>query len=160
MVGWHHWLDGHEFEQALGVGDGQGSLECCSPWGHKESDTTEQLNYVKLSRDPMDCNLPGSPVHEISQARILERVAISFSRESSWPRDQTCVSCIGRWILYPWATREAPHRHSLPVINTLHQDGAFIITDKPILIHYLKFTVHIIFIFFYIVQFYGFFQNQ
>ena len=44
MVGWHHRLDGHEFEQALGVGDGQGSLACCSPWGGKESDTTEQLN--------------------------------------------------------------------------------------------------------------------
>ena len=37
MVGWYHWLDGHEFEQALGVGDGQGGLACCSPWGHKES---------------------------------------------------------------------------------------------------------------------------
>jgi len=45
MVGWQHWLDGHEFEQAPGVGDGQGSLVCCSPWGHKESDTTERLNY-------------------------------------------------------------------------------------------------------------------
>ena len=44
MVGWHHRLNGHEFEQALGVGDGQGSLACCSPWGRKESDTTEQLN--------------------------------------------------------------------------------------------------------------------
>ena len=44
MVAWHHQLDGHEFEQALGDGDGQGSLECCSPWGHKESDMTEQLN--------------------------------------------------------------------------------------------------------------------
>ena len=44
MVGWHHWLDGHEFEQALGVGDGQGSLACCSPWGHKELDMTERLN--------------------------------------------------------------------------------------------------------------------
>ena len=44
MVGWHHGLDAHEFEQALGVGDGQGNLECCSSWGHKESDTTEQLN--------------------------------------------------------------------------------------------------------------------
>ena len=41
MVGWHHQLDGHEFEQALGVGDGQKSLACCSPWGHKELDTTE-----------------------------------------------------------------------------------------------------------------------
>ena len=48
MVGWHHRLHGHEFEQAQGVGDGQGSLTCCSPWGHKESDTTEQLNKNRL----------------------------------------------------------------------------------------------------------------
>ena len=41
MVGWDNQLDGHEFEQALGDGDGQGSLVCCSPLGHKESDTTE-----------------------------------------------------------------------------------------------------------------------
>ena len=45
MVGWHHWLNGHEFEQALGVGDGQGVLVCCSPWGHKELDMTEWLNW-------------------------------------------------------------------------------------------------------------------
>ena len=44
MVGWHHQLNGHEFEQAPGVGDGQGSLACCSPWGRKELDTTELLN--------------------------------------------------------------------------------------------------------------------
>ena len=44
MVGWHHWLNGHEYEQAPGDGDGQGSLACCSPWGHKESDMTERLN--------------------------------------------------------------------------------------------------------------------
>ena len=44
MVGWHHQLDGHMFWQALGVDDGQGSLACCSPWGCKKSDTTEQLN--------------------------------------------------------------------------------------------------------------------
>ena len=43
-VGWNHQLNGHEFEQTLGVGDVQGSLACCSPWGHKELDTTEQLN--------------------------------------------------------------------------------------------------------------------
>ena len=41
------WWDGHEFEQALGVGDGQGGLACCSPWGRKESDTTERLDYSK-----------------------------------------------------------------------------------------------------------------
>ena len=43
MAGWHHRLDGHEFEQAPGVGKGQGSLACCSSWGRKESDTTERL---------------------------------------------------------------------------------------------------------------------
>ena len=43
-VGWHHQHNGHEFEYAPGVGDGQGSLAYCSPWGHKKSDTTEQLN--------------------------------------------------------------------------------------------------------------------
>ena len=49
MVGWHHWLHGHECEQALGVGDGQGGLVCCSPWGRKELDLTEQLNWTELN---------------------------------------------------------------------------------------------------------------
>ena len=44
MVGWHHRLNEHEFEQALVVGDGQGVMACCSPWGHKESDTSEGFN--------------------------------------------------------------------------------------------------------------------
>ena len=46
MVGWYHWLDGHEFEWTPGVGDGQGSLACCNPWGRKESDMTEWLNWT------------------------------------------------------------------------------------------------------------------
>ena len=48
MAGWHHRLDGHEFEWTLGVGDGQGGLACCDSWGHKESDTTERLNWTEL----------------------------------------------------------------------------------------------------------------
>ena len=44
MVGWHHGLNGHEFEQTWGDGEGQGGLACCGPWGHKDLDTTEQLN--------------------------------------------------------------------------------------------------------------------
>ena len=44
MVGWHHRLNGHKFEQAPGDGEGQASLACCSPWGRKESDTTKRLN--------------------------------------------------------------------------------------------------------------------
>ena len=58
--------------------------------------------------NPKDCSLPGSSVHGISQARILEWVGISYSKGSSQPRDQTrnsCVSCTGRWILYQCATR-------------------------------------------------------
>ena len=51
MVGRHHWLNGHEFAHAPGVGDGQGGLACCSPWGRKESDMTEQLNWTEL--DPL-----------------------------------------------------------------------------------------------------------
>ena len=49
MVGWHHWLNGPEFEQALGIGDGQRGLECCGSWGHEESDMTEQLNWTELN---------------------------------------------------------------------------------------------------------------
>ena len=52
MVGWHHWCNGHEFGQALGVGDGQGSLACCSPWGCKESDMTKRLNWTELMTLP------------------------------------------------------------------------------------------------------------
>ena len=57
---------------------------------------------------PMDCSLPGSSVHGIFQARILEWVAISFSRGSSWPTDWTQVSCIAGRFFTIWATREAP----------------------------------------------------
>ena len=56
--------------------------------------------------DPMDCSPPGSSVHGILQARTLEWIAIPFSRRSSQPRDQTQVSCIGRWILYHLSHQE------------------------------------------------------
>ena len=49
MTGWHHWLDGRESEWTPGVGDGQGGLACCNSWGHKESDTTERLNWTELN---------------------------------------------------------------------------------------------------------------
>ena len=64
-------------------------------------------SHVWLFCNPMDCSPPNSSVHGISQVRILEWVAISFSRGSSQPRDWPCISCIGRRILYRWATREA-----------------------------------------------------
>ena len=58
--------------------------------------------------DPMDCSSPGSSVHGILWASILERVAIAFSRDSSLPRDQTRVSCIGRWIPYHLSHQRSP----------------------------------------------------
>ena len=139
-LGWHHQLNGDEFEQTLGDGEAQGSLACCSPWGHKESDTTERLNdeqqllwspskvnhisdYKKLCMrakllqscltlfDPMGCSPSGSSIHGILQARILESVAMLSSRASSLPRDQThisCISCIGRRVLYHWGHLGSP----------------------------------------------------
>ena len=67
----------------------------------------QSRSRVWLSCDPKDCSPPGSSVHGFSQARILEWVAISFSRGYSPPRDWTWISCISRQILYHWATREA-----------------------------------------------------
>ena len=90
--------------------------------------------------DPMDCSPPGSSVHGISQARILEWVAISFSRGSSWHRDWTrtfCISCISRWNLYNCASWEALYNTYYPLkyhtvtclmFPTLHRFGADLFT--------------------------------
>ena len=59
MVGWHHWLNGHAFEQAPGVGDGQGTLACCSPWGHKESEYT----YIACIGLPRWCSVRHDSTH-------------------------------------------------------------------------------------------------
>ena len=169
-----------EFEWTPGVGDGQGGLACCNSWGHKESDTTERLNWTELNVvflafssnisnflyfpqtmyfphttfpacisylhqftywymsinllsllshwivpiewvkwvseviescltlcDPVDCSPPGSCIHGILQSRILECVAISFSRISSQPRDRTQVSRIAGRCFNFWGTRKA-----------------------------------------------------
>ena len=79
MVGWHHRLDGHEFEQAPGVGDGQGGLVCCSPWGCKESDTTEQLSLSAATLCTVACQAPGSI--GFSRQEYGSGVAIPFSRD-------------------------------------------------------------------------------
>ena len=71
---------------------------------------TQSFSHVWLFCDPMDCIPPGSSVHGILQARILEWFAISYSRGCSQPRDWTCIFCIGRQILYHWATWEALFR--------------------------------------------------
>ena len=70
-------------------------------------DWATELNRTCSTCNPMDCSPPGSSVHGISQARIQEWVAISFSRGSFQPRNWTHISSTGRWVLYHWTTREA-----------------------------------------------------
>ena len=84
MAGWHHWLDGHESEWTPGVGDRQGGLACCSSWGHKESDTTEQLNWTELKHI-----LKGGDVQQIclgqekaTYIQVLEKV--TFNQREKW----------------------------------------------------------------------------
>ena len=173
MVEWHHQFNGCELGQSPGDGEGQGSLECCSPCGCEESHMTWWLNnnisqhqvwlhrsnfslcpcqcmkisvtgcpdithsfhssflpwtLVHVLKDllsnvkvlvtqscltlynAMNCSLPGSSVHGILQARILEEVAIPFSRRSSQPKDQSpriCLPCC-RQILYHLSHHGSP----------------------------------------------------
>ena len=86
------------------------------------SKTWHVLSHVWLC-DPMDCSPPDSSVHGFFQASILQWVAISFSKGSSWPRDRTCVSCIGRWILYHWDTWEAMVKNMVYSGINLTEDG-------------------------------------
>ena len=89
MVGWHHWLDRHEFEQTPGVGYGQGGLACCSPWGHEESDTTERLNRTELK----------------IVSPSFYRFSILLSSHMAWGQIQRAHSTEIRWIqIVPWAT--------------------------------------------------------
>ena len=77
MVGWHHRLNGHEIEQAPGVGDGQGGLACCSPWGRKESDRTERLNWTERQSNyrPRLYHIRGAP-RELSTSEDARRVPL------------------------------------------------------------------------------------
>ena len=83
--------------------------------------------------DPMDCSSPGSFLHGIFQARILEWVAVSFSRGSSWPRDRTCVPCIASGLFTFWATWEAVSAEDTAVNqmdSALGPLGSYILVDK------------------------------
>ena len=79
MVGWHPWLDGHEFGQALGVGDAQGGLACCSPWGHKESDTTEWPNWTEL-KEMWELKA----IHNMDQILDQKKYSIYIKKTKNW----------------------------------------------------------------------------
>ena len=141
VVGWHHQLHGCEFEQAPGVGGGQGSLVCCSPWGHKELDMTELLNWTGLynpwnssgqnigvgSCSLLQCIFPTQGSNPgLSHCRIfyqlshqgspgiLEWVACPFSSGSFRPRNRTGVSCIASGSFSSWTTN---HNHNSKTVR-------------------------------------------
>ena len=95
MVGWHHKLNGNEFEQTPGYSKGQGNLACCSPWGHKESDTTEPLNNNSLYSHYLSAqSLRHAQVFEILWTMAFQvPLSTGFSRQEYWsgfphpPRD-------------------------------------------------------------------------
>ena len=104
MVGWHHWLNGHEFEQAPGVGNGQGSLACCSSWDPKESDMTEWLDWtdsthkwvkslsrVRLFVTPWTVAYQAPPSMGFSRQEYWSELPFPTPGESSQSRDPTWV---------------------------------------------------------------------
>ena len=92
MVGWHHWLGGHEFGQAPGVGDGQGSLTCCSPWACKELDMTEWLNWTELMVFPVV--MYGCESWTVMKAE-------------HWRIDAFEIWCWRRLLRIPWTARKS-----------------------------------------------------
>ena len=87
MVGWHQWLNGHEFEQALRVDDGQGILACCSPWGREESDMTERLHFHfslsfigERNGNPLQCSCLENPKDGRAWWAAIYGVAQSWTR--------------------------------------------------------------------------------
>ena len=90
MVGWHHRLDGHEFEQVPGVGDRQRGLACCGPWGRKESDMTERLNWTEVL-NAVGISLPLKEI-KISKSLFIDALyvgskaltSVKVGNESIW----------------------------------------------------------------------------
>ena len=104
IIGWHHLLNGHEFEQ---VGDGQGSLVCCSPWSHKESDMTEWLNWTELN---LQCRRPGfdSCVGKISWRKEWQLTPAFLPGKSHEQRSLVGYSPWAHRVGYHWVTNTLP----------------------------------------------------
>ena len=105
IVGWYHRLDGHEFDRALGDGDGQGSLACCSPWGHKESDMNEWLNNKVIYWWLSGKNLPGNE----GDVSLILGLGRSPGEGNGNPLQYSCLENPmdrGAW----WATVQGLHR--------------------------------------------------
>ena len=136
IVGWHHQLDGHGFGWTLGVGDGQGGLACCGSWGRKESDTTEQLNWIELNS--MKTGREGSLVRK----NILETEEHHWRRKHKWKslrqeiiryvlRNCWKVSVIRVCLVVQWQIILLPTQKTL-----VHSLGWENILEKEMATHY------------------------
>ena len=134
MVGWHHRLNGHGFGWTLGVGDGQGGLVCCSSWGHKESDTTERLNWTDPSPSALlkTKYIPGPHMTQ-SQVDVMSKVTRYASHDEylipsfTWMpvisyKEMQLVNLMRRtiercWKHGPWVRKPETLNLVLPIIG-------------------------------------------
>ena len=119
MVGWHHQLNGPEFEQAPGDAEGGGSLACCSPWGCKESNMTEQVIHLrnqskKLEKKKKERNLSLS--WKILGIRVLQDPPAAGNSSYSWARPRRPVPPPGGLSrIQPWGPWDSPHDEVVPI---------------------------------------------
>ena len=106
MVGWHHWLNGREFEQTPGDSEGQGSLECFSPWGCKELDTTEQLNNSNHHRKVGHC-CQNDPIHIVKRTQNTVIISTFFVIAKEWKKANNISR--GNFVKYCIFTSEISH---------------------------------------------------
>ena len=145
MVGWHHRLNGHEFEQALGDGEVQGNLVCCSPWGCKESDMTEWLNNNNKTRDRQ-----GSPflhIQEVRDSNLTPDSVLRIVGTKITPHHASAYICLEHWVrsrayhqILQWARRREIRWGSLCSWVFCHLQG-FNGPSDPDPIHGARLTV-------------------
>ena len=97
MAGWHHQLNGHEFEWTPGVGDGQGGLACCDSWGRKESNTTEQLNWTELA-DAGKSGRRSLDLKELQRAEERDPIIIACWETDCCGSQTGGIQCLLRWL--------------------------------------------------------------
>ena len=109
-VGWYHWLDGREFKQAPGVGDGQESLAYCSSWGHKESDTTERLNWTDPSPLQLGLSTSRNQRKWLETYKLLIYITVHLCRGTAG---------VGRMVWYHGSGNIQRHPQSSPLLRGL-----------------------------------------
>ena len=134
MVRWHHQLNGHELEQVLGDGKGRGSLICCNPRGHKNSDTNEQLknNYVPETLWFWHIEV----LWRCTIAHFLKKYVFLATPHgmldlSTLTRDKACVPCIWKQSLNHWTTRKVPNYPLLSLINYVQRTSEAPTWSRP-----------------------------